>query len=133
MARVRGLEQVKGRIDSIYKKRIALSAADNYATNALRDFQARQQSAGIGGRGQWWTNRTGQAADRFDTVVRKGRKYIGFEVRHLVPYAIYLEIQKGRTALQDITFKWGVAYINYVRGVFGLKKNTFKLIRGRGF
>lgn len=105
------------------------------AREAEEDFKARQQSAGLQNAGRWWTNRTGLAADSFKSEPIRGNKYVGFFLRHLAPYAYYLEFTHRRHALRDLTNKWGNIFFTRVARIFGspVKRNSLKVNLRRRF
>jgi len=123
-------EIVKGYEKKVYAK------AQVYATMVLADFMSIQLDAGIGHRGEFWTNRTGKAASGWYTKAYwlKASGSIGFWARqsNTVLYASALEewvkSGTGETSTETMIRKYASSFLQEVNMIItGQKGNILEL------
>lgn len=114
-----GTDKVKKNINGIYERRAAAvyALAQFFAAEALVEFQNKQLKGKFG---EWWTNRTFQAAARFFTKAFKDGESIGFFIAHGVEYGPDLTLDNNREhdAITPLLEKYGRMFIEEVKKLY---------------
>lgn len=108
-------QKIKGHYDTKFMASLEALALAHLGA-ALEHFHQVQPS-GQGNTGRFWTNRTGDTANRVFGEVVKTDEYVGFFLAHGVEWGIYLELANNRQneALRPLIEIYGNAYIVAVR------------------
>jgi hypothetical protein len=100
-------------------KLIQIEALNRYYAALVLNYFRSQQPPGIGTKGKYWSNQTGQAATRVFSDIFKEANKLGFFISHGVNYGVYLELANDRKyeSLYPIIKKFSGRYFQDVRRI----------------
>lgn len=104
-------------IPAIFKRRQAaiFALARFYAGKSLEYFRSKQLSAG-----EWWDNKTNQAATRFFSDAFKDAGSVGYFVAHGVDYGVELTLKNNRKndAITPVLNQFSDKFLTDVRKLY---------------
>jgi hypothetical protein len=92
-----GAADVQKNLEALFKRKKskALALCRKYATRAQEEFLRRQGTEQLD-EGEFWTNRTSQAAKLVTGFTDSGADYVSFGLAHRMEYGVYLELANNR-------------------------------------